>query len=192
MKKIFKPSRRGTRGLAIIVILLTIPTPILSLAMADSPMMALIVCLIIYAAYSPLIIVLIRIIVRNLKGQIVIGANGIECVAGRSRVIIAWGDVATFAFDYIGMPNQAFGITRNYVLYEVSSAKGKFRFYRLLLKEERKTAVDIFMVAPLQKKAFSLDAYGLYMDRKECISLVDYIRDYTDREPERRKGLFQH
>lgn len=143
-----------------------------------------------YLAYSPVIILLIFLIVYYTGGRIILDGEKIEYMFAGEKTVLLWKRIDYFVYDYISVNNPRFNIQRYYLLYETGDGTNKIRFNRLLSKRERKNLVDFHTVDPFKKKAFRFRTYGLYLDKKDCDSLISYIRDYTDIEPVRKTGLF--
>jgi hypothetical protein len=113
-----------------------------------------------------------------------------EYLFAREKIILPWERINEFVYDYICVKNPRFNIHRFYLLYEAGDGREKIRFNRLLSKREREILDDFHTVNPLKKKAFRFRTYGLYLEKKDCDSLVNYVRDYTEIEPVRKTGLF--
>jgi hypothetical protein len=143
-----------------------------------------------YLAYSPVIILLIFLIVYYSRGHITLDGEKMEYRFAREKTILSWEKINEFVYDSICVKNPRFNIDRYYLLYEAGDGTEKIRFNRLLSKREREGLEDFHTVNPFKKKAFRFRTYGLYLHRKDCESLVNYIRDYTEIEPVRKTGLF--
>jgi len=151
---------------------------------------ALLVLGIIYLAYLPLIVLLARTLKKSIGTQITISGEGIACRAGAEETAVPWESLDRFVFDFVASGDKRFGVSRYFVLYEFGSGGKRFRFNRLMSKNEIDAAADIHHVSSFKKKAYSFEAYGLYFKKKTSDRLVNDISSYSGIVPGREKGFF--
>jgi len=87
------------------------------------------------------------------------------------------------------IPDEPKIMARMQVIYngygEVNSISDTSRHYDGWIEIERRGS----STQQFEKKSYSIAAYGVNLNHKDCMRLVDYIRDYTGIEPERKMGL---
>ncbi len=191
MKLVFRVNRVYIKIFSGILIAVLVLPLIITAMQYDMGKIEIITALgIFYLAYSPVIGLLIFLIVYYARGRIVLQGEKIEYLFAKERIVLLWEKIDYFVYDYICVKNPRFNIDRFYLLYEAGDGTEKIRFNRLLTRRERESLKDFHTVNPFKKKAFRFRTYGLYLDRKDCDSLVSYVRDYTEIEPVRKTGMF--
>jgi len=190
MKNIYHTKRTPLFFLSAIVVLLLIGPPIISYFIDADLFELMLANIVIYIAYSPLIILLIYVIIKNFKTKIIITGDGIKWTSFGKSLVLQWNEVEYFVFDYIRSPQSVFSPERCFTIYELGGTSGHIRFRRLMTDAEIVETTDCYEIKPFRIKSFSFDAYGIHLGYRTCQTLRDYIRDYTEREPKRKRDLF--
>jgi hypothetical protein len=190
MKKTYQTKRTPLLFLSALVVLLLIGPPLISHCIDADPFALMLANIVIYIAYSPLIILLIYVIIKNFKTKIIITGDGIEWTSFSKSIMLQWHEVDYFVFDYVRSPKPVFSPERCFTIYELGGKSGHIRFRRLMTDAEIGETPDCYEIKPFRIKSFSFDAYGMHLGYRTCQTLRDYIRDYTEREPERKRELF--
>jgi|GEM_PF-1239202 len=192
VKRIYRTKRAPLFFLSAIVLFLITGPPVVSHSI-DAEFRELILANIaIYVFYSPLIVLLFYIIIKNFKTKIIITGDGIEWTSVRKTLLLNWNEVEYFVFDHIRSPQARLSPERYLTIYELGGKNGEIRFHRTATDDEVVNTADYYEIKPFRIKSFSFDAYGMHLEQNACQTLQDYIRNYTELEPERKKGLFEN
>lgn len=145
---------------------------------------------VVYLGFSPLTVLLGRLLVKNFRAGIIVTGESVSIFRGAYISFITWAGLVSFVFDYIQTGESRYGVARYFVLYRVRGGDSEIRFNRLMTPDEMKREEDISVVSSFRKKSYRFDAYGLYFNKKTCDRLVNDIINYCGSEPVREKGFF--
>ncbi len=184
MKTVFSVRRLQVYFLSLVLmVILAGPPAVAFLIDEDIPILAVSVVLV-YLAFSPLILILTRLLLRLINSRIELDGGAVSSVTPTGTVTIPWNQVSVLWYDYLLSG-------RYYALYEVKGVNGSFRFYRRLSEKKISEIDDVYRVNAFMKKSYSLDSYGQYLTGKQTALLITYIRDYSGKEPQRKKNLLE-
>ncbi len=169
-----------------IIIIILIAGPYLGVRFYDEKNEdSLLILIILYAAYSPLTIMMIVFLRKYFSSYILVTERGLLLKYRKTIEEIEWSKVNSIHYDYTLVSGSRYS-----VIYEVKYYNKSFRFNTLMNGKETSTIKDITEINAFQKKAFSFESYGLYLSKKKCQNLIHDITMYSGREPEREKNLF--
>ncbi len=191
MKEVFTTSRSTVAALIGIIFLLVVSPVIVYIFFTDGhESVHLIAVGLIYAAYSPLILLLSGLVRRYSSGKIIIDDIGIFLFSGKEHYSSGWRGVEHVFFDLVVFSRRGRSAGRNYLLYEIAADNFKARFFTVPGKNDPAVKEGPGRIESLSRKAFRHELYGIYLGRKDSEKLLRYIADYSGLIPERKRGLF--
>lgn len=190
MRQIYRTNRLTIRVLGIIEFFLIAAPPAAAFFFSDDWLEILLSAGIILLAYSPLIILLGRLLYKYSTIKIIVTGEFLHYESPSAKLAFNWSDVRHIRFDYIQIENKRAGTTQSYQLYEIVAGENKIRFLVSLGSSEIERVDEFSVVNNLSKKAFLFDSYGIFLTRKDSASLLSYLQNYTGLELERERGLF--
>lgn len=191
MKKVYRADIKNIAGLAFIVLFLIAGPPVIirSQEYTLSGTETLIILSVFYAAFSPVIYILLKLALWNFLARITVSAAGINFRYGNIRGDLTWKDITSLHYDYLETSSPRYSPSYYYIVYEGGNKDLKFRFNTRISRDKIPPEHSPNTVSPFREKAYRLQTYGLYLSPEKTVGLARTISDYTSIKPE-RKDLF--
>jgi|GEM_PF-4330478 len=190
MKKKFAVKRKNiVQILVIIVLLIVVPGVVIFSYDVGDLLIKGILFAVIYGAFFPLIFMLFRLVIRYMNNNITVTGDSLNYNEGYESLVIPWSSITKISYDFFILEKTSAG--PGFKLGEVMYDTGGVRFYTEASMEEAEEAQGFSSINCLSKRTFSLERYGLYLSSRQFKQLMNLIRDYSGKEPQLVKGLFE-
>ncbi len=184
MRYIYRPDGRYLPVLVFILFfLLAAPVVILSLIEEDF-LVKLAAGAVNYAAFSPLIYALAKLIYSIMRATVTVDGQGAEYISPGRNVALTWDELSSIVLEYISLDGGRFTGRRDYVLCIIEGETGSFCFNRTADDRDYSGQKSFRLID--SRKMKSAESMGIYMNRRDFVSLLDLLRDYSGLEPVKR------